>query len=182
MDNAPVTGPMAGSACPRCGGFVPATASFCGQCGTPVPRLATSGPLSGNPPPRRSGSDLWVVIVVVVVAVAAAVIVAVAVSGLFATTGHGWGTTFEVRPGTPAYVYPPVMPAGDSVQGSWSSSGAGWVNLSIANGGFTAYSGNGTGGVISFLSDGLAYTVEAFGDAYANVTVQVSYGSLGTSF
>ena len=182
MDDTPLPGPMAGSACPRCGGFVPATASFCGQCGTPVLRLAAPGALPGSPSPHRSGSGLWLVIVVVVVAVAAAVILAVAVSGLFATTEHGWATTFEIRPGTPAYEYPPVMPAGDSVQGSWSSSGTGWVNLSIGNEGFTAYGGNGTGGPISFLSDGLAYTLEAFGDSYANVTVEVSYGSSGTSF
>jgi hypothetical protein len=182
MDAARLPGPMAGSPCPRCGGFVPATASFCGSCGAAVLRLPTPGPPPGRAPPHRAGSGLWLVIVVVLVAVAAAVIVVVAVVGVFGTTQHGWGTTFEVRPGAPTYEYPPMIPAGDSVQGSWSSSGVGWVNLSISNEGFPAYSGNGTGGAFSFLSDGLEYTVEAFDAAATNVTLQLSYTSLASPF
>jgi len=161
---------------------VPATASFCGNCGTPVLRLATPGPPAAGVPRRGGISALWIVVIVVMVAVAAAVILVVAVIGLVGPTQRGWASTFEVRPGAPTYQFPPQIPTGDSVQGSWSSSGVGWVNLSISNEGYPAYSANGTGGAISFLSDGLAYTVEAFDAVEANVTIELSYTSYASPF
>lgn len=179
MDLASVPGTMAGTACPRCGGFVPATASYCGHCGTPALHRGAPGTPPAGASARRRSRGPWLLVGIVAAAVGAAVILVVAAVGLFGPTQHGWASTFEVRPGAPTYEYPPTIPAGDSVQGSWTSSGTGWVNLTIANEGFTAYGSNATLGSFSFLSDGLAYTVEAIGETYGNVTIELSYSSLG---
>lgn len=178
MELAPFPGTMAGTACPRCGGFVPAAASYCGHCGAPALRPATPGGApAGAPAPRRSRGP-WLVVGIVAAAVVATVVLVIALVGLLSPTQYGWQSTFEVRPATPTYEYPPEIPGGDSVHGSWTAIGTGWVNLTIANGGLVSYSGNGTVGSFSFLSDGLAYTVEAVGETYENVTIELSYSSL----
>jgi polyisoprenoid-binding protein YceI len=121
-----------------------------------------------------------VLIVVVVVVVVLGILAVLEIDALFGPVHHTWGTTLETRPGMPATASQ-TFPLASPLNGTWSVAGNGPANLTITTFGGTVYSENLTHGTFQLVSSGFEYIFTASTAGYANVTIQVSYTTHGSS-
>jgi len=171
---------MAVRPCPRCGQPAAPEAAFCGACGAQLPtsrgpRHLSTGGLRARPVPLV----LIVVIVVVAAVVVLGAVLALQFASLVGPTDHSWGAQLATKPGLPASATT-NFPLGVTVQGSWTATGAGWVNFSIlAAIELPLFNANATHGTFAFVSAGFNYTFQALSDAYENVSVEATYTTHG---